>query len=187
MNGINIIDSSKRKTPGELFFTEDELEAIEREHEGGLSSDEIVDLLARRGMRFSEATFRKYVQLGLLPRSRRVGSKGKHKGSHGLYPPGVVRQINDIKRMMSLDYTIEEIRSHFAFVGGEIEELRTILLRIIERLEASLAAGGHGDVAVSGLEAEISEARAAAEALVRKLTHAARRIKELKQVAREAV
>ena len=35
-------------------------------------------------MKFSEATLRKYVQLGLLPRSVRVGRKGKHQGSQGI-------------------------------------------------------------------------------------------------------
>ena len=46
-----------------------------------------------KGVRLSEATFRKYVQAGLLPRSKRVGRKGKHRGSQGLYPVEAVRRI----------------------------------------------------------------------------------------------
>ena len=47
---------------------------------------QIVEAFTDAGVRLSEATFRKWVQLGLLPRSRRVGRKGKHQGSLGLYP-----------------------------------------------------------------------------------------------------
>ncbi len=78
------------------LFTEKELRAIETEHPDGLSAVQIVNLFTRRGVRFSEATFRKYVQEGLLPRSRRVGRKGKHQGSLGLYPSTTVRGINVI-------------------------------------------------------------------------------------------
>ena len=91
------------------YFREEELCEIEAKNADGLSSGEIVGLLTERGFKFSEATLRKYVQLGLLPRSRRVGSKGKHKGSKGVYPVGTVRQINEIKSMMDLDLTIEQI------------------------------------------------------------------------------
>ena len=113
--------NSLREPKGtDMLLSEAELDAIEAANPGGLSSGEIVNIFTRQGTRFSEATLRKYVQLGLLPRSRRVGTKGKHKGSRGVYPAGVVRQINEIKRMMALDCTIDEIRNHFAFVGGEL-------------------------------------------------------------------
>ena len=57
-----------------------------RSYPDGLSTQQIVELFAVEGERLSEATFRKYVQLGLLPRSVRVGRKGKHRGSQGRYP-----------------------------------------------------------------------------------------------------
>jgi len=63
-----------------------ELARIESEFARGLSAGAIVEIFRPKGVRLSEATFRKYVQTGLLPRSRRVGRKGKHRGSHGLYP-----------------------------------------------------------------------------------------------------
>ena len=50
-----------------------ELEEIERAWPDGMTSRQIVDVFETRGIRFSEATLRKYVQLGLLPRSVRVG------------------------------------------------------------------------------------------------------------------
>lgn len=181
------MDSIDTKTMGPGLFCENELAAIEEDNPDGLSSGEIVNLFSSRGMRLSESTFRKYVQLGLLPRSRRIGSKGKHKGSRGLYPAGVVRQINEIKRMMSLNYTIEDIRRHFAFVGGEIEELRTILWRILERLENSLGQDECGDLALAGLQIQITQARETSEILVGNLEESAKRIREMRQLAREAV
>src|SRR5262249_47400137 len=88
------------------LISERDLRAIEKEHPDGLTSVQVVDFFTRRGIRFSEATFRKYVQQGLLPRSRRVGRKGKHQGSLGLYPASTVRRINVIKRLQAEDHTI---------------------------------------------------------------------------------
>jgi hypothetical protein len=116
---------------------EDELDRIEREHESGISSQEILDAFASRSIKFSEATLRKYVQLGLLPRSVRVGRKGKHQGSQGMYPASVVRQIQRIKEMMADDYTIEEIQREFLFVRGDIEELERALSKVFEALRVA--------------------------------------------------
>ena len=57
----------------EKLFKEHELAAIETEHPEGLSAQRIIDLFQRRGARVSEATFRKYVQLG--PFSQDEGDK----------------------------------------------------------------------------------------------------------------
>src|SRR4249919_275165 len=105
-----------------VLLDERELQEIERTWPNGLTSRQIVDVFETRGIRFSEATLRKYVQLGLLPRSVRVGRKGKHQGSQGMYPARVVRHIQRIKEMMADDYTIEEIQREFLFVRGDIEE-----------------------------------------------------------------
>ncbi|HEX8954310.1 MAG TPA: hypothetical protein VF945_20795, partial [Polyangia bacterium] len=86
-----------------------------------MSSAQVVEVFRARGVKLSEATFRKYVQLGLLPRSRRVGRKGKHQGSMGLYPSTVVRRVNAIKQMMAESYTIEEIQRSFLRFKDEIE------------------------------------------------------------------
>src|SRR6266508_6832365 len=100
------------------LLDEREIAEIERTWPDGLTSRQIVDMFETRGVRFSEATLRKYVQLGLLPRSVRVGRKGKHQGSQGMYPASVIRQIQRIKEMMAQDYTIEEIQREFLFVRG---------------------------------------------------------------------
>ncbi len=85
------------------------LSQLERKYALGLTSVEILDVCASHDVSLSEATLRKYVQLGLLPRSVRVGRKGKHQGSQGVYPVSVIRQNLRIKQMMSESYTIEQI------------------------------------------------------------------------------
>src|SRR3990170_9142515 len=99
-----------------------EIGRIERERVRVVTSREVVQLFEARGARLSAASFRKYVQLGLLPRSRRVGRKGKHTGSTGLYPVSVVRRIDLIKRMMAEGYTVEDIRGSFVVVKHRLED-----------------------------------------------------------------
>lgn len=115
-------------------MTEEELQRVERDRAGGITSSEIVRLFEGRGARLSAATFRKYVQMGLLPRSRRVGRKGKHTGSTGLYPVSVVRRIALIKRMMAEGYTVEDIRGSFVIVRNRLEDVEKGLGDLIEEL-----------------------------------------------------
>lgn len=107
----------------DFLFHADEIERIERERSLGITSREVVRLFESRGARLSASTFRKYVQVGLLPRSRRVGRKGKHTGSTGLYPVEVVRRINLIKRMMVEGLTIEDIRGSFVALKNRMEDV----------------------------------------------------------------
>ena len=68
------------------LLDEREIEEIERAWPDGLTSRQIVDVFETRGIRFSEATLRKYVQLGLLPRSVRVGARGSTAARAGSTP-----------------------------------------------------------------------------------------------------
>lgn len=110
------------------------LEKIECDYAQGLTSKEILALCAHHQISLSEATLRKYVQLGLLPRSVRVGSKGKHQGSKGVYPVRVLRQILLVKAMMAQDFTIEQIQKEFLFLRGDLEQLETTLVSILAKL-----------------------------------------------------
>lgn len=103
------------------LLTQAEVERIEREHAAGIPARVIVEAFASKGVRLSEATFRKYVQAGLLPRSKRVGRKGKHRGSQGLYPVEAVRRINTIKMMMATGLTIEDIKASFVVFKNHID------------------------------------------------------------------
>jgi hypothetical protein len=145
------------------------LSRLEREHEGGFSSVEILALLERHGVKFSEATLRKYVQLGLLPRSVRVGRKGKHQGSQGMYPAGVIRQILRIKEMMADDLTIEQIQREILFVRGDIEELERVLGRIFENLGEAAKTKSRPGVGGRAVSHDLAGARSLAKELVQKL------------------
>jgi DNA-binding transcriptional MerR regulator len=121
-----------------IGIDENILARIEKQHAAGLSSAEILDVFATHNVSLSEATLRKYVQLGLLPRSVRVGTKGKHRGSRGVYPVRVVRQILQIKRMMAEQYTIEQIKAEFLFMRSELEQLEQTLGQIFEKVDGAL-------------------------------------------------
>ncbi len=116
------------------FLAETEIGRVERERATGISSAEVVRLFESKGARLSSATFRKYVQAGLLPRSRRVGRKGKHTGSSGLYPVSVVRRVAVIKRMMAEGYTIEDIRGSFVTVRNRLEDVEKGLAELVAEL-----------------------------------------------------
>lgn len=116
------------------MLDEGKLVGAERDFTGGITSAELLDLFAQWGVQLSESTLRKYVQLGLLPRSIRVGRKGKHRGSQGLYPVGVVRQILRIKAMMADNYTIEQIQRDFFFMRSDMHALEQSLRSIFQTL-----------------------------------------------------
>jgi DNA-binding transcriptional MerR regulator len=107
---------------------------LRRQHAAGITSREVVRLFESRGARLSESTFRKYVQVGLLPRSRRVGRKGKHTGSTGLYPVEVVHRINLIKRMMAEGMTLEEIRGSFVALRSRLDDVQLGFASLVEEL-----------------------------------------------------
>ena len=117
----------------------DEFDRLEEEFPQGLSAGQIVDFFAPRGVKLAQATFRKYVQLGLLPRSRRVGEKGKHRGSHGLYPASAVRRIHLIKSLMDEGMTLEDIRGSFIYFRGQLDGVERSLDELFAALDKSVA------------------------------------------------
>jgi DNA-binding transcriptional MerR regulator len=114
------------------------LSGLERQHAAGLTSNALIDLCGAHGIPLSEATLRKYVQLGLLPRSTRVGQKGKHQGSHGVYPVHVFRALLRIREMLAESYTIEEIRRDFLFARNELEQFEHILVCLFKSLTSAV-------------------------------------------------
>jgi DNA-binding transcriptional MerR regulator len=150
------------------LLEEADLLRIERENPAGLTSARIVQIFEERGVRLTEATFRKYVQRGLLPRSVRVGQKGKHKGSQGMYPPTTVRQLNEIKRMLALDYTIEEIQQRAVFLRSEVDEIRRRVEAVVARAESAATTDGI-DENSRRVRRELEEVRRLAEKLLEKL------------------
>jgi DNA-binding transcriptional MerR regulator len=145
----------------------EEIERIEREHAAGLPARVILEIFRPRGVRLSEATFRKYVQAGLLPRSRRVGRKGKHRGSQGVYPVESVRRINAIKKMMAEGLTLEDIKRSFVFFKNHIDQVERGLGEVLDGFEAELSGRTFGREYRRELETQLSALRKRSEDLVR--------------------
>jgi len=144
------------------------LTQLEKAHVAGLSSAQILDLFARHDVQLSEATLRKYVQLGLLPRSVRVGRKGKHQGSQGIYPVSVVRQILRIKQMMAESFTIEQIQREFLFIRSEVEQLESMLTRIFKKLDGVLKERKAERMATA-VQRDVGDARSLSKELMARL------------------
>jgi hypothetical protein len=170
------------------MWSEEKLAELERRHPEGVSVQAVVDLFAESGEHLTEATFRKYVQLGLLPRSVRVGRKGKHRGSQGLYPVSAIRQIAALRQLMGQGFTLDEIQKNFLFVRGDIEALDRQLDRVFRGIESaqderSRSRGGDDQLALRML----SEARALAGDLMGRLASIEQRLSFHARMARAAV
>src|SRR5215472_9436252 len=149
------------------LFDPAELARIESEFARGISAGAIVEIFRPKGVRLSEATFRKYVQAGLLPRSRRVGRKGKHRGSQGLYPVEAVRRINAIKMMMAEGLTLEEIKRSFVFFKNHIDQVERGLSEVMDGFEAQLSGRPFARERKRQLSGELQSLRARARDLIR--------------------
>ena len=119
-------------------LTEHQVAELEATHAVGFTSQELVSAFQARGVRFSEANLRRYVQLGLVPRSRRVGRKGKNLGSRGLYPVRSVRRINAIKRLMEQRYTLEQIQEQFLAFKSAMDNLEDAVEEVLGLFEQKL-------------------------------------------------
>jgi hypothetical protein len=159
-------------TRGSLLKEED-LRAIEGTYPDGITAVQIVDAFTSRGIKFSEASFRKYVQQGLLPRSRRVGRKGKHRGSLGVYPSKTVRRINAVKQLMVDGYTIEEIQGQFLLYTDLVEGVAEHLTELWARLGGDV--GKLDPANRRELEHQLAETRRDGDRLVDRLGQLTRR------------
>lgn len=139
-------------------FDEVAIQRIEAEYPRGLTSAQILELCAGHGIVFSEACLRKYVQLGLLPRSVRVGKKGKHQGSLGVYPVRVIRQIGWLRQLMAEELTIEQIQQGYALIHGDIEQLEDCLDGLFGKLEQRMGRRPR-PVEASGMAHRVLEAK----------------------------
>jgi hypothetical protein len=150
------------------ILDESTLSQLEKTHSHGLTSAEILTVFAEHDLILSEASLRKYVQLGLLPRSVRIGRKGKHQGSQGIYPVSVVRQILRIKSMMAQNYTIEQIRREFLFVRADLQALEHNLGQIFVKLERAIK-DRKGTTIPQAMSRSIADARALSRELLARL------------------
>jgi hypothetical protein len=163
-------------SPRTGLFSDEELRRLETDHTEGLTSSQIVDLFSTRGLRFSEATFRKYVQLGLVPRSKRIGRKGKHRGSLGVYPAKAVRRINAVRRLMDDGRTIEEIQAEVLRFGDLLETLEEGLADLFGRFEVEIEAPRFDAKTKKTFKRDLGEARRSADELLKRLDDLSSRV-----------
>ncbi len=167
----------KKERP-EGLLSDLELREVREQYADGITAVQIVELFSARGVRFSEATFRKYVQQGLLPRSRRVGRKGKHRGSLGVYPAKVVNRINLIKSLMSDGYTIEQIQSQFLKFTDVIERLEEGLQLVFELFQDDAASPRFDNKARKSLSREMADAEKCADELMTRINELSDRLSQ---------
>lgn len=154
----------------ERLLTPDEIREIESAFADGISSRQVIEIFRSRGVRLSEATFRRYVQLGLLPGcSRRVGQKGKHKGSRGVYPVTVVRRVNLLKKMMREGMTLEEIRHSFVAFRNDLDALQEALESVFREFSQRLETRRLQPERRQSLAEEFQQTRKTAAVLVQRL------------------
>ena len=157
-----------------------EIDRFEREHARGVTCGEVVELFQSRGARLSAPTFRKYVQAGLLPRSRRIGRKGKHTGSKGFYPVAVVRRIDLIKRMMSEGFTLEDIRDSFVALKHRLDDVEGGWSALVE----DVARRARTHPARRQAEREVARAEREMRSAVRRIERVAGRVAKVSAPAR---
>ena len=151
------------------LLSKNDLKKIGEKYPEGLSSQEIVKIFQGRGIKFSEATFRKYVQMGLVERCRRVGQKGKHRGSHGLYPVTTVERINDIKRMISGDLTLEMLKGSYFSMRQKMEEAIRVVIEVTNEAREHEATKGRKDQGDLQLNRDLEHAEKAVHRVIETL------------------
>ncbi len=171
-------DGASSKSSGKGLLSDEELRQVEEEYSDGISAVDLVEIFASREVRFSEATFRKYVQQGLLPRSRRVGRKGKNRGSLGVYPAKVIKRINVIKSLMLDGYTIEEIQSQFLQFTDVIERLEEGLTEAFGLFHGDVASSRFDSKARKSMTREIAEAEKCAEELISRINRLSKKLSQ---------
>lgn len=142
------------------------LTRLERDYASGVPVRVILDTFRPTGIRLSEATFRKYVQNGLLPRSRRVGEKGKHRGSRGLYPVAALRQVQAIKRMLAEGKTLEDIRSSIVVFQHRLESVERMIHELLDSFATELTGRSFGHAQRRRFRGQITTLRRRTRALV---------------------
>ncbi|MDP3276101.1 MAG: hypothetical protein Q8Q09_12955 [Deltaproteobacteria bacterium] len=166
-------------------LSEEELGSLDVRFPSGIASHEIIEFFEKHGLKFSEATLRKYVQLGLLPRSVRVGMKGKNRGSQGLYPISIVPQILEIKRLLQENKSIDEIRGEYFLLRSDIESVDQTTQRLFERVDAAVL-GKTNDAVAEVMKRDLRAAREAAATLLERLRSIETRLSTRADLARAA-
>lgn len=164
-----------------------EIDEMERRYAGtGVSVAEVLELFRSRGMPISEGTFRKYVQVGLLPRSRRVGRKGRNRGSRGVYPASVIRRLHAVKAMMAEGMTLEEIRGSYLHLRGDLDVVEQAIAEIAGRIGRAIEEVPMADRQQEAMSRELARVQEQAARLIERIERLAGRVVAARAAAAQA-
>lgn len=116
------------------------LQRLESRYSDGLTTAQIIGVLQSLGCRVTQDNFKRYVKLGLLPRSQRVGIKGGRLGTYGVYPVSIVRAILIIRNLSLAGATLAEIGQRITSLTDPTPALRTTLEGIFTGFEEGIEA-----------------------------------------------
>ena len=160
-------------TPAISKVTSAQLTALEEKHPEGLTLAQILGCLEHEGIHIAVATFRKYVQRGLLPQSQLVRREngGMHSGSQGLYPATAIRYLLEIRARRSAGETLAKIRQNMRAAILQ-DALGRRFANVWRALQAEIA--GRRDLNSRSRHTHLQELAALAEKAQALMAHLAR-------------
>ncbi len=135
-------DYIKALDRGLRFFTEEQLIQIELKYADGLTWEEIKTVMANQGTSLKQATFRKYIQDGVIPKA--IG----YKSRVAIYDKKIIRNLNFVNFFYKetdapiIDFMISLV-SNMTISGYEAvesklaEHSRPLYLEIIDEITGS--------------------------------------------------
>ena len=161
-----VIDDIKK---GNGIPSEEELDMLRQACPEGITLWDIIEIVESRiSGELSEATFRKYVQSGLVCGCmKHVGQKGRNRGSQGLYPVITVQQVCRAKEFLSGDeITKEDLMNNISYIGQrDIATARETIRRLMLKIDMLEKASGFQLEAKGLLEDAREKLRVASERL----------------------
>lgn len=110
------------------FFTKDELNDIENEYKDGLTWEEIEAVMSKKGNMLKYATFRKYIQNKIIPKS--IGHKSTENGRVAIYPKNIIAHLNYVNFFYNVTDT--------SFIDSLIEYANSSEISYLEALDSEM-------------------------------------------------
>ena len=156
-------DYIKALDRGLRFFTEEQLGQIEAKYEDGLTWEEIETVMANQGTSLKQATFRKYIQDGVIPKA--IG----YKSRVAIYDKKIIRNLNFVNFFYKetdapiIDFMISLVSnmtiSGYEAVESKLDEYsRPLYLEIIDEITG--ISGNATDAIHNALPASDDKAKA---------------------------
>lgn len=83
---------------GRPFFTEKELLSIEKKYKEGMTKNDIMTEIYKKGWLLKESTIRNYIQINQIPGA--IKRKKTDKGMISIYPKNTIRHLNFVRYLI---------------------------------------------------------------------------------------